>query len=266
MENIKNEIIRWFNGPQDYTEGLRLLEKVSKKNKVISKLVRKGKTRSSVEKLTWELNKIAGLKKIPEPRKSSLSALKKPVIKQKAKADNEVKDTGPGFNLIGKNDIDDYPPEVRRLVKEYSGKYMLRGKKHAALRALPEDNSEETVTARKDLIDQIRELSDRMEKLYEAFNNFEKTGWLDCSVLWPEEKKPEEKKKKVYSVDELKALKKNIQSSLTKDRNQLLYGKKTKSKEEKPIPEGPRRTRLEKRISKKEAEILALDQQIAEIE
>ena len=267
MENIKKEIIRWFNGPQDYTEGVRLLERVSKKNKVISKLVRKGQTRSSVEKLIWELNKIVGLKKIPEPRKGSFTVPKKPVVvKLKAKAVTEVKDAKPGFNLIGKNDIEDYPPDLRRLVKEYSGKYMLRGKKHAALRALPEDNSDETVLARKELIDQIRELSDRMETLYEAFSNWENTGTMHSAILWPEEKLPEETRKKVYTIEELKGLKKNIQSSLTKDRNQLLYGKKTKSKEENPVPDGPRRTRLEKRITKKEAEILALDQQIAELE
>jgi len=266
MENIKNEIVRWFNGPQDYNEGLRLLEKVSKKNKVISKLVRKGSTRSSVEKLTWELNKIAGLKTIPQARKPVYIKSKIPVIKV-AKQDPE-QEPNIIFNLIGKNDIDDYPSAVRRLVREYSGKYMLRGKKHAELRRITEDNDPETVAKRKNLIDDIRVISDRLEMLYEAFKAYEDSGSVDVESVWPEDfKKPEAPKKKL-SVDELKILKKNIQSSITKDRNLLLYGKKTKDKDgkENPMPDGPRRTRLEKRVAKKEAEILSLDQQIAELE
>lgn len=270
MENIKNEIIRWFNGPQDYTEGLRLLERISKKNKVISKLVRKGKTRSSVEKLTWELNKIAGLKKIPEAKRTGFIKPKKDLVKKVVPGKDSVpQDDKPTFNLIGKNDIEDYPPEVRRLVREYSGKFMLRGKKHAELRGKPEDNSPETVEARKALIDEIRVISDRTEQLYKAFKEYEDTGSMDAVSLWPEDyKEKKDPDKKVLTVDELKVLKKNIQSSITKDRNQLLYGGKTKPKDGKgnPVPEGPKRTRLEKRVAKKEAEILALEQQIAELE
>lgn len=266
MENIKKEIIKWFNSNQDYTEGLRLLEKVSKKNKVISKLVRKGSTRSSVEKLTWELNKIAGLKNIPQARKAVYIKPKKPVVKVAKQAPEQ--ESNIIFNLIGKNDINDYPADVRRLVREYSGKYMLRGKKHAELRRIPEDNFPETVEKRKDLIDEIRVISDRLEELYKAFEAYEDSGSIDIESLWPEDFKKVEAPKKTFSVDELKILKKNIQSSITKDRNVLLYGSKTKSKDgkENPIPDGPRRTRLEKRVAKKEAEILSLDQQIAELE
>ena len=68
MANIKEQITDWFNGPQDYNQGIALLQEVSKKNKVIGKLIRRGDTRDSFEKLVWELNKVTGLKKIPAPQ------------------------------------------------------------------------------------------------------------------------------------------------------------------------------------------------------
>ena len=42
MESIKKQIIDWFNGPQDYDQGLQLLQQVSKKRKVIEKALEEG--------------------------------------------------------------------------------------------------------------------------------------------------------------------------------------------------------------------------------
>jgi hypothetical protein len=175
------------------------------------------------------------------------------------------------YNLIGDKDIESYPPEVNRLVKEYSSLYMQRGKKHAALKRLGDGNDQETVTARQLLIQDIRKMSDRMELLNSAFQGYEKEGFsLDQNFLWPAEKITNNVQQTTGSqvtIEELKTQKKNIQSSITKDRNLLAYGGKTKPKDgkEKPMPTGPKRTTLEKRIARKEKEIIALDQRIADL-
>jgi hypothetical protein len=275
MENIKKQIIDWFNGPQDFDQGLNLLQQVSKKNKVRGKLAKRGETRSSIEKLIWELNKVAGLKKIPAPKalragngakSNEKKHLRPSAIPPKGEEIQKSK-----FNLIGEKDLDSYPPEVRRLVKEYSSLYMQRGKKHAAIRRLGDGNDQEKITARQPLIADIKKMSDRMEVLYIAFNGYEKEGFsLDQNFLWPEEKiigAGQQAIGSIKTIEELKIQKKNIQSSVTKDRNLLAYGSKTKPKDgkEKPIPAGPKRTTLEKRIAKKEKEIIAIDQLIADL-
>lgn len=278
MANIKEQIIAWFNSPQDYDEGVRLLEQVSKKKKILGKLIRRGKTRASTEKLIWELNKVAGLKKIPVPKANKPILIKvapkgnkpkkeKTIPENKKKAD----DGKPKFNLIGNKDLDSYPSEVKRLVKEYSSLYMLRGKKHAAIKRLPEDNSKETITDRIKIIDEIKTISDRLEVLYHAFNAYEENGVLvDVTAFWPEKQEGStggSGDTTPKSVKELKNLKKNIQSSITKDRNILLYSGKTKPDggKENPLPAGPKRTKLEKRVAKKEADIKDLDQKIADL-
>jgi hypothetical protein len=271
MADIKKQIIDWFNGPQDYDTGVILLEQVSRKNKVLSKLIRRGENRSSFEKLVWELNKVAGLKKIPEhkpadPRKMPVT---KRVITVKSGQESDQADADPKlkFNLIKDKPLESYPPEVQRLVNEYSSLYMQRGKKHSALKKLGDGNDDETVAGRKKVIEEIKPISNRLEVLYESFHDFEEKGEpVDSAMLWPD---PAAKTENVQtkSIGELKTLKKNIQSSITKDKNMLLYSSKTKpaNGKEKPYPAGPKRITLEKRIAKKEKEILDLDYRIAEL-
>ena len=271
--DIKKQGIDWFNSPQDYDQGIELLQKTSKKQKVLGKLVKRGETRASFEKLVWELNKIAGLKKIPQPKTKVENRIirRNPPAKapEKKKGSEKNGDDKPRFNLIGKRDIESFPTVIQKIVRENSTLYMMRGKKHAALTRLPEDDSKETQRARVDLMKEISGMSARLEVLFKAWKAYEESGTEpDVKVLWPEDGKPGEKTdKKVLSVEDLKLLKKNVQSSITKDRNLLLYGSKIKPKDgiEKPMPAGPKRTKLEKRISKKEAEIIAFDQQIADL-
>lgn len=279
MANIKEQIISWFNGPQDYDQGIKLLQQVSKKNKVLGKLIKRGESRGSMEKIRWELNKVARFKRIPGPRslvKKEAPKVPKAPKRPKAPKKEKVDEKGLRFNLIGEKSIDSYPPEVNRLVKEYSSQYMLRGKKHAAIKKLPEDNSKETIAARVELIEAIKKISDRLEILNNAFQAYEKEGIsFDPDVLWPKptitegttgNKGPGQDPAGV-NIDDLKNQKKNIQASITKDRNLLAFGAKTKPKDgkENPMPEGPKRTKLEKRIAKKEKDIVALAQHIAEL-
>jgi hypothetical protein len=172
------------------------------------------------------------------------------------------------FSLIGDKDIDSYPPDVNRLVKEYSSLYMERSKKHTSLSKLGENNDQASIDARKPIIDEIKSLSDRMEFLFSTFVDFETNGNdVDPAQLWPENSDGDSSKVGAQSIEDLKTLKKNLQSSLTKDRNMLLYSIKTQPKDgkEKPMPAGPKRTILEKRIIKKEQEVADIDQRIADL-
>src|ERR1035437_4433542 len=266
MANIKEQIINWFNGPQDYDQGIALLQKVCRKNKIIEKLIKRGGAKGSFEKLIWELNKVAGLKKVPAPvlSKTKDKSKKTTPLSPPQGGDESTKLK---YNLIGDKNIDSYPPEVNRLVKEYSSLYMQRGQNHSVLKKIGDGNDQLAIDTRKPIIDAIKIMSDRMEVLDEAFQSYEKDGKLiEVAVLWPEVNTDETSQQITGydSIDELNTQKKNIQSSITNDRNLLTYGGKTKPKDgkEKPVPAGPKRTTLEKRIARKEKEIIDLDQRI----
>lgn len=277
--DLKREIIDWFNGPQDYQEGILLLQEVTKKQKVLGKLIKRGDSRAATEKLKWELNKVAGLKKIPAPTEKKEITKAAPGKKGKGSAGKEkkekIKEEIPAekvkLSLIGDKPIDSYPDSVKRLVNEYSGLYLERGISHRELVALGESNEAEVVESRRVLIEKIKVTSDRMELLNEAFEEYEKDGTLpEEEKLWPEKKEEETggsgtKNLEGINIEKLTILKKNIQSSVTKDRNLLLYQTKTKGKKENPMPKGPKRTTLEKRIAKKETEIVKINQQIADL-
>lgn len=278
MEDIKKEIIDWFNGPQDYDKGMELLQRVSKKNKVIGKMIKRGESRASFEKLIWELNKVAGLKKIPVPAAKLESGVVKVVAEEDDKKGNEKKpEEGTMYSLIKGKDIDSYPQEIRRMVKESSSLYMQRGKKHSALMKLGDGNDAETVEKRAVIVSEIAKISDRLEILFHAFKAYEDGKVMpDVKVLWPEAEKTDEKGKtrtddsgitSSVNTEDLKVFKKNLQSSIVKDKNLLAFGTKTKPKEGNgsAMPAGPKRTKLEKRIEKKEKKIKEIDQRIADL-
>lgn len=281
MEEIKKQIVAWFNSPQDYDQGMDLLRRISRKNRVIGKLLKRGETRASFEKLVYELNKIAGLKKIPVPKakveanliRKTLPALKPERIQPqdlKTKKNTEKK-TNTTLNLAGKIK-GDMSLVMQRVVKENSTLCMQRGKKHSALVKLAEDNSDEAREKRVKLMDDIEAMTKRIEVLFVAWTEYnDKKAEPDPAALWPEESDENENENanSDLSIEDMKREKKNLQSSITKDRNLLLYGTKAKPEDgkEKPMPEkSPKRIKLEKRIAKKEALIADFDRKIAEQE
>jgi hypothetical protein len=279
MEDIRKQIIKWFNGPQDYDQGIELLQRISRKSRVLGKLARRGETKTSFEKLTYELNKVAGLKKIPVPKaKMEAGLIKIPLPPLKPDQPEELKvakpikekTTNPSMNLAGKVK-GDLSPVMQRVVKENSALCMQRGKKHKALTSLPDDNSKEAMDERVKLMNDIEKMTSRIEVLFIAWEEYNKRGVdPDPDELWPEEGEKQEEKISIDSMDieQLKREKKNLQASLAKDRNMLKYRSKTKPDDEKenPVPDGPKRKRLEKRIKEKEELILAIDNRIVDIE
>lgn len=260
--DIKTKIAEWFNSPQDYEEGLELLQETGiKRHKVLSKLM-KGSSKTRAEKLAYLLSKEIGLRAVPPP---AAAGAKKPgkqeVVKEKQvqkKAEDPAPQVSDRLSLIGKTEsIDDYPEAVKKVILEYSSLYNERGIVHKDLRELGEDNDSDTVSERKELVEKIKSISGRLEELYVIFSDYKTKAII-----------PENKPADPLSVEDLKRLKKNLQASIVKDKNQLLYRSKTKPEdgEENPLPDGPRRIRLERRIKAKEKQIADLEMKIAKAE
>jgi hypothetical protein len=267
--DIKKSIQEWFNGPQDYEKGLELLQVVTKKSKVLGKLSR-GESKTRREKLVYELSKAIGLKKIPAPsiaKQGKISIKTGPGNNNKKEQPGKSVKPGPRFNLIGKDEtLDDYPVEIQKIVNEYSSLYMQRGKAHKKMVDLGDSNDADIVLRRKELVEKIKGQSERMEVLFEVFSGYKTDGVILTNILQPGKGKNGSGGSE--SIDDLKKMKKNIQASISKDRNQLKFQNKKRPEDgkESPMPDGPKRIRLEKRIKNKEDEIIAIDTRIANLE
>ena len=273
MTDQRQEVIDWFNGTQDYNQGVSLLERVSKKARILGNMMLRGESKSTREKLIWELNKIAQLKRIPVPAKQNI--LKTQSERNKSAPQYESIPQEVNFNLIKGEDIETYPPVVKRLVHEYSDLYMLRGKNHRFMTKVGTENDAESIDARQVFITEIARLSARLEILNGFFENFKKDGIVpDESILWPGNEALKDENEDLslgditrFTAEELKAMKKNIQTNKVKDQNLLLYGTKTiaADKKERPIPDGPKRIKLERRIARREQQIYDINMQLAKI-
>jgi hypothetical protein len=276
--DIKKSIGEWFNGPQDYQEGLYLLEQVSKKHKVMAKLNR-GESKTRREKLLYELASFIGLRKIPEPKQLTADSRKsvetngqKVASGTKKVAENTNVEKLERYNLIGKEEsIDDYPEAVKKIIIEYSSLYMKRGKLHREMTDLGPANTKDIIDKREELVGKIHKASERMGELFHLFLDYKNggSGHQDDDDDDKEEGNADQTGLKgSENIEDLKKLKKNIQASLVKDRNILEFGRKTKpeGKKSNPLPDGAKRIKLEKRVKAKEDQIAAIDLKLAQLE
>jgi len=301
MNANQAEVIKWWHSGRNYQQGVMLYARLGK-NKMLMHTFMKKHERFGRRKLEYELTKSVGLdwKKMPgaskekagkipskpgsqtlvetqakTPEKSPVKTVDKPPVKsawkksesKTGKHDTRIK------KATGTSEITEtrtsgepakqYPKVIRRLKYEYSDLFTKRSLMHKRMRAVPPENSQQNMNSRALLLQEIRTITDRLEFLYAFIDDYENRGVIPISEeIWPA------KKKQQLSDDpeELKKKKKNLQSANTKDRNQLQYQQKSRGKKEKPMPEGPKRRRIEFRIKNREAQIEEIDQKIVDLE
>jgi hypothetical protein len=238
---MKEQVLQWLSSGCDYTHGLALLSQTGKHKNLIHSIT--GRPNRYAEKLKYELMKAAGLNNLLKPVEEENPAEKLPVI-------------------------------VERVIREHSETFLLRSRLHEQLRALPEDNSGETVKNRKNLSDTISHLSSRIDLLFAAKEAFYTEGRMpDADILFPQppshssEEEPCDSARPLTRASdtlpttpqELKKLKKNLQTSNTKDQNLLEYQDISKADKPNPMPSGPKKLKLENRIKTRLAQIEQID-------
>lgn len=167
------------------------------------------------------------------------------------------------FNLI--------PKDIQAVIREHSKLYMLRSQLHEQMANMPEDNQPDTVKKRKNLSDSIALLSPRIDLLFQTKEDFYLKGLKpDMAVLFPTipPNAPQTRKETPLpdSANELKKLKKNLQSANVKDQNMLDYQVETNTDKPSPMPSGPKRLKLEQRIASRHNQIEAIDYKLLAVE
>ena len=157
--------------------------------------------------------------------------------------------------------LTEYPQVIRRIIHEYAALFQERSKLHSVMTGMPESNAESVCTKRADLFDLIKSISARLELLYSAKKEFDEKGIIleEGEVFPPAEN--EETEPDIASLDEaaLKKHKKNLQSSNSKDQTILDYQSKERTEVKTPMPNGPKRLKIEMRINDRNKKIVEIE-------
>lgn len=271
------EIVKWWHSGKSFQMGIMLLAKYCKNKVLVHTLMKPGKEKfpPAVSKLHYELPKSVGLDWMKMPK---LAVEKKTQTKEEKKsqpaippAPQKVKEKiilqeEQHVPLVSDKPLDQYPKIIRRIKYQYADLYKQRSAKHKAMREVSEDNQEGSIARRSELMGQIKKISGEMEHLYRFIDEYEKNGTLPPEeIVWPQA--PMQKSNELPdNATELRKQKKNLQTANTKDRNRLLFQQRTQMERERPMPKGPKRTKIEYRIKKREEEIERIDVKIIEME
>lgn len=234
-EESKQEIIAYLNEAEPTKEaGMQLWAKYGK-NKAFDKVFFRPGDRY-LSKLKYELSKLAGISHA-EFNSGDLSGEKKLEIKP----------------IVWPAIIHRIKDEIEKLVPQIADW-------HKQLVELGDANDDTTKAKAMELGELIDEANERYQLLYDAKEEYflkdVHPNEADLYPSAPDETDPFGLKK--LTGAQLVTQKGNLESSLSKDRNQLLYQSKKKEAEENPMPQGDERTKVEARIANKIARLEAI--------
>lgn len=279
----RSNAVAWLNSNRDFDTGADILVASGYKPVVAAKIKRWGDRPHSRAKLVYEIRQMIQVWGSPDDPKhedidfeeNAPSGIQEAVPEQAActllaEADEEK---------CKESDENQLPPVVCKVIYEFADCYKSRSLLHKQLGELPEDNSTTTVQRRKVIVQSIAALSARMKVLHGLRTRYEESGVLPSEAElaggYPDaendnqaETEPENVPAALPdSLDDLKKLRKNEATKLTRARNMLLYQSETKPKPllENPMPDCPKRVRLEKKVAYLDDLINKIDYKIAQL-
>lgn len=261
MNEKQEKVIAWIQSGMNKNEGIRLLMEVN------SNIAQHYVGRNGCEtKVTYEILKAVALADISNWKDRISEILSGNIPKVGIK--NIYIPVNPSVVVVSPGEeqstetietikpLSEYPQVIRRIINEYAELFQERSKLHTSMAEMPESNADSVCRKRAELFGVIKSISVRLEELYNAKTEFEKTGTLpETNSLYPETTEPIESKTTIQtiSMDEiaLKKQKKNLQSSNSKDHSILDYQSKSQKGFKNPMPKGPKRIKIEMRIQER---------------
>ena len=273
----RSEAMKWLGLKQDkrnFAAGLKILVKSGYKPNVQKLLVRKGELPWTMEKLTSCLRDVVQVYYNPDdPRFDDVPDAD--ILNDKTGEKPTVDKQDDIARLSGSADFQNMPEVMQTLIRNYSDAYKQRARLARQRYELGESNDEQSVEKRKTLGESIDRLTNYMDILIAMREKYEKDGVLpDMDTLnnapsAAEVKEEDEKQKKSVdyksmSTDKLKTRRKSLTNQITRKENMLLYQSETKQDEENPLPDSPKRVKLEKQIENLKAEKSKVEYELAE--
>lgn len=282
--NEKEKVIDWIKSGMNYNQGIDLLVELSKKVDIGFYI---GRERSQAGKLAYEICKAAKVADHVTWKDFIHDVMASPIIVELPVEgeENELTGDGTGTKLpevvageesklriceadapaivsvetIATKPLEEYPLVMRRVILEYAELFQERSQLHTVMGRLPESNADAVCAKREELFNLIKSISDRLELLFVTQEAFAKDGIIPVEAeLFPPAAEPVTEVSAdttLMDEDSLKKQKKNLQSGNSKDQTILEYQSNDRTEVKKPMPKGPKRTKIEMRIAERNKRI-----------
>lgn len=262
--------VEWLNSDRDFDKGIAILQDAHFKPGVVAKLVKDKHKALARERLKVQIYALISLW-----------------------GDNpQLEDTDAELNVFdGKEspaDVDDETSKsifdaektvtgnISAVVRRYCELYRQRDKAFKDLKAVGEKNDDESCMIRQQLTRQMEDNTEQMESLYPLYEIYTQTHEdiseeeASAAIAEKSDEKEseeaglsEEENLAAMTKDELVKLQYSIAKRIARGKNNLLYQSENKQEVENPMPESPKRVKIETRIARLEEELLRVKYAIA---
>ncbi len=275
----RSQAMKWLAQPvgkRNFAAGLQILGKSGYKSNVHAMLVRKGEQPWTVEKLTSCLRDVIQLYYNPDdPRFSEV-----PDVDVLNDNDGEHQSVNEQYTLAKSADTASFKqmPEVMQLVvKAYADAYKQRARLARQRTEIGENNDEASVARRKEIGEQMEQLTSYMDSLAPLKEAYDRDGSVPsrsdfdsiaASLQQPKAEQPKVADSavdyKAMDTEALRKRRKSLTNQITRKENQLLYQSNSKQDAANPMPDSPRRVKLVKQVESLKAERSKVEYELAE--
>lgn len=290
-KNVFEMAAAWIRSQKkDFSQGIAILQESGFRPGVVRKLARDGaEGPSAAERLEFNMRefvKAYGIKETPDTdaelhvfdgEESPVDTPEEQQLGIMASAE-----------ALDNNELLIEDPNAVKVIHEYAAAYRRQEKAFRLMTEVGEQNDEESMTKRKAYSDEIDECRSLMERLYPLFERYQSGADISSEDVekalkgasdTSSEKSAATESGAAHtseatagqalgdfegkSREELMQLKKNAASRIVKAKNKLEYQSEKKGEKPNPMPEGPKRVKLEAKIAYEEKLIEAIDMAIA---
>lgn len=282
--DARTQAMKWLALPvikRNFAVGLQILGKSGYKPNVHAMLVRKGEQPWTVDKLTTCLRDVIQVYYNPDdPRFAEV-----PDVDDLNDRDGEHQSVNEQESMAKSADTTSFKqmPEVMQLVvKAYADAYKQRAKLARQRTEIGENNDDESVARRKQIGEQMDQLTSYMDVLAPLKEAYDHDGTVPDRATFDSIKNysmvtkcmaafDQRPKVTVGKVDyhlmytvQLRTRRKSLTNQITRKENQLLYQSNSKQAVENPMPDSPKRVKLLKQIESLKAERSKVEYELAE--
>jgi hypothetical protein len=267
QSTIYESVIEWINSrKRDFDKGLELLEQSGYKQPVARRIKEWGvKDMRAHRALLIELRNY-----LREIRKGSNSVKEEKVPEAKA-PENFVS------SIEQELQKEEYPAVIKWTLGEFHSLYQSRSILHKELKEIGESNDGESTGKRKRILTIVDAISRRMDILWGIFDQYKKDSTLPEETFFDQPFDPEKEATEGQPIpgyagfvlpddlDELKKMKDNLRIKISKAEKRLEFQSDKKGETPNPMPEGPKRAELLKKIEEMKEQKTAVEYKIVEL-
>ena len=269
--------MKWLNKDarrRSFDEGVRILSRSGYKPNVAALLMRKGAQEWTEEKLAFCLRELVQLYYNPNDSRYDGSVEDVDDLNDRSgqtvpmdAADKMVKEIGHGERWR------QMPEVVQAVTRAFADAFRQRSKLNRQRAALGEGNEPGVKEERARLSREMDSLTEYMDKLWPLRQAWDERGEVPGGVpkmganrdktVGKEDKDDKDANEGRQTTEQLKTRRRSIVTQLTRKRNMLRYQRPTSGREENPMPDCPKRVKIERQIAHLTDELTRIEYELA---